>query len=43
MSSIIMKESYHCMPCDKEFIEKAMARNHKKSTGHQIIERILEK
>ena len=38
-----MKESYHCMPCDKDFIEKAMAKSHRRSTGHQIIERILEK
>jgi len=31
------------MPSDKEFIEKAVAKSHKRSTGHQIIERILEK
>ncbi len=38
-----MKESYHCMPCDKEFIEQVTAKSHKRSTGHQVIERILEK
>ena len=34
---VYMKES-HCMPCDKEFIEKAMAKSHKRinwSPGHR--------
>jgi hypothetical protein len=38
-----MKISYHCNPCDKEFIDKEMAKDHKASTGHEIIERKLEK
>ena len=42
-SSDDMKISYHCNPCDKEFIDKEMAMEHKASTGHEIIERTLEK
>jgi ABC-type protease/lipase transport system fused ATPase/permease subunit len=42
-SSDDMKISYHCNPCDKEFIDKEMAMDHKASTGHEIIERTLEK
>jgi DNA-directed RNA polymerase subunit RPC12/RpoP len=38
-----MKHSYHCLSCDKDFIEKDMAEDHKKLTGHEIIERALEK
>ena len=38
-----MKESYHCMPCDKDFIDKELAKEHRKSTGHEVIERTLEK
>jgi hypothetical protein len=38
-----MKESYHCTSCDKEFIDKEMAMEHKRSTKHEVIERILEK
>jgi hypothetical protein len=38
-----MKESYHCLPCDKAFIDEDMARDHQNSTGHQVIERKLEK
>jgi DNA-directed RNA polymerase subunit RPC12/RpoP len=38
-----MKQSYHCMSCDKDFIDKDMADDHKKSTGHSILERKLEK
>jgi DNA-directed RNA polymerase subunit RPC12/RpoP len=38
-----MKESYHCSRCNKEFIDKDMAKDHVKSTGHEIIERTLEK
>ena len=40
---IIMKESYHCLPCNKEFIDKELAKDHRKSTGHEVIERTLEK
>ena len=38
-----MKQSYHCLSCDKEFIDKYMAEEHKKTTGHDVIERRLEK
>ena len=38
-----MKESYHCLSCDKDFIDKEMAKEHKESTGHEVIERVLEK
>lgn len=38
-----MKESYHCLPCDKEFIDREMAKDHRNSTGHEVIERKLEK
>lgn len=37
-----MKESYHCTPCDKEFIDKEIAMEHKRSTRHEVIQRILE-
>jgi predicted transcriptional regulator len=42
-SSDDMKISYHCNQCDKEFIDKEMAMEHKASTGHEIIQRTLEK
>jgi DNA-directed RNA polymerase subunit RPC12/RpoP len=42
-SSDDMKISYHCNQCDKEFIDKEMAMDHKASTRHEIIERRLEK
>lgn len=38
-----MKQSCRCPECDKAFIDKDTAMEHKRSTGHQIIERILEK
>jgi DNA-directed RNA polymerase subunit RPC12/RpoP len=38
-----MKQSYHCLSCDKDFIDKDMAEDHKKTTGHEVIERTLEK
>jgi hypothetical protein len=38
-----MKESFHCFPCNKEFIDEEIAREHRRSTGHKVIERILEK
>ena len=38
-----MKISYHCNQCDKEFIDKEMAMEHKASTRHEIIQRTLEK
>ena len=38
-----MKQSYHCLSCDKDFIDKDMAEDHGKTTGHQVIERNLEK
>lgn len=37
-----MKESYHCRPCDKEFIEEDMATRHRRITGHEVIHRRLE-
>lgn len=43
INDLSMKESYHCVPCNKEFIDKDVAKDHKESTGHQVIERILEK
>jgi hypothetical protein len=38
-----MKQAYHCPSCNKEFIDKEMAKEHKESTGHEVLERILEK
>jgi DNA-directed RNA polymerase subunit RPC12/RpoP len=38
-----MKKSYHCSACNKEFIDEEMATEHRKSSGHQITQRILEK
>ena len=38
-----MKESYHCVACNKDFIDKEMAKDHGETTGHEIIERTLEK
>ena len=38
-----MKQSYHCLSCDKDFIDKDMAEDHKKTTSHKVIERTLEK
>jgi DNA-directed RNA polymerase subunit RPC12/RpoP len=38
-----MKQSYHCFDCDKDFIDKDMAEDHKKTAGHEVIERTLEK
>ena len=37
-----MKESHHCRPCDKEFIEEELAVKHRQATGHEIIQRRLE-
>lgn len=37
-----MNESYHCRPCDKEFIEEDMAAKHRRATGHEVIHRRLE-
>lgn len=37
-----MKESYHCRPCDKEFIEADLAAQHRQRTGHEVIQRRLE-
>jgi hypothetical protein len=31
------------MSCDKDFIDKEMAEDHKKTTGHEAIQRTLEK
>jgi hypothetical protein len=36
-------ETYHCPKCNKEFLDKELANDHQKSTGHKIRERILEK
>lgn len=36
-------ETYHCPKCNKEFLDKELAINHEKSTGHKIRERTLEK
>jgi DNA-directed RNA polymerase subunit RPC12/RpoP len=38
-----MKELYHCLACNREFIEKEMGTEYAKSSGHQITQRILEK
>jgi DNA-directed RNA polymerase subunit RPC12/RpoP len=43
MYIIVMKASYHCLSCDKDFIDKDMAKDHRKTTGQEVIERILEK
>ena len=40
MSIDNMKQSYHCLSYDKDFIDKDMAKNHKKSTGHEVITNI---
>lgn len=37
-----MKQSYHCRPCDKEFIEADLAAEHRQATGHEVIQRRLE-
>ncbi len=37
-----MKESYHCRPCDKEFIEADRAAQHRRAAGHEIIQRRLD-
>ncbi len=37
-----MKELYHCLACNREFIEKEMGTEYTKSSGHQITQRILE-
>jgi hypothetical protein len=37
-----MKESYHCLSCDKD-LDKEIAKDHRESTGHEVIERVLEK
>jgi DNA-directed RNA polymerase subunit RPC12/RpoP len=39
---LTMKTSYHCSQCDKEFLDSIMANEHRKKTGHKIIERTLE-
>ena len=36
-------ETYHCPKCNKEFLDKELAINPEKSTGHKIRERTLEK
>jgi hypothetical protein len=38
-----MRKSFHCFTCNKEFIDKELAMEHKRSTGHEITERMLEK
>ena len=38
-----MKNSYHCLSCDRDFIDKDMADDHEKTTGHEVTERMLEK
>lgn len=35
--------SYHCTLCDKDFIEKDLAAEHRKETRHEIIKRQLSK
>ena len=37
-----MKQSFRCPECDKAFIDNDIATEHKRSTGHKIIERLLE-
>jgi len=39
----MMTKSYHCSDCDKEIVDKDLISEHKKSTGHKVIERVLEK
>ena len=36
-----MRVTYHCLPCNKEFIEIHMAKEHSDSTGHEFMEREL--
>jgi DNA-directed RNA polymerase subunit RPC12/RpoP len=38
-----MKQSYHCLSCNKDFIDRDMAKEHRQSTSHEIVERTLEK
>jgi hypothetical protein len=40
--NFLMKTSYHCAQCDKEFLDIDLAAEHKKATGHAIVERVLE-
>ena len=35
----IMKITYHCLPCNKEFVDMQMAKEHIDSTGHEFMER----
>jgi len=30
-----MKTSYHCIQCDKEFLDPSIANNHRNTTGTQ--------
>lgn len=34
-----MRVTYHCLPCNKEFIDIHMAKEHSDSTGHEFMER----
>ena len=34
---------YHCIQCNKEFLEGELAKDHRSSTRHDIKQRILEK
>jgi hypothetical protein len=36
-------EIYHCPKCNKEFLDKDLATEHQKSSGHKIRERALDK
>ena len=37
----IVKVTYHCLPCNKEFVDMQMAKEHIDSTGHELMERQL--
>ena len=34
-----MRVIYHCLPCNKEFVNIHMAKEHGDSTGHEFMER----
>ena len=36
-------KTYHCMQCNKEFLDEDIVRQHHKSTSHEIKEQFLEK
>jgi DNA-directed RNA polymerase subunit RPC12/RpoP len=36
-------KTYHCIQCNKEFLDKDIVKQHHISTNHEIKERVLEK